>query len=308
VEFTFLKNTNIDFVGKRYIFFALSALMMLAGIAALVLRGGPNYSIDFSGGILVQVAFTEPVNIDQVRSALNTAVGKVELQSSKNSVIIRQKKSEINQDEFSSKVITALREQFPNSGALVERTEFVGPAVGKHLAKQAFYAIIFSFLGIIVYVAFRFHSGIWGMAGVLGIIHDVFVVFGFFAIVNKEISLTSIAAFLTIAGYSINDTIVIFDRMRENMRFLAKDDLGTIINRSVNQTLSRTLMTSLTVLLVVTALFFFGGEGIHDFAFAMVFGTVIGSYSTIYVCTPIVYEWELQKKNRMKKLQKGGKG
>jgi preprotein translocase SecF subunit len=164
-------------------------------------------------------------------------------------------------------------------------------------------ALIFSFLGIIIYVAFRFHSGIWGTAGVIGIMHDVFCVFGIFSILNKEITLTIIAALLTIAGYSINDTIVVFDRIRENLRLTPKDDFDTVINRSVNQTLSRTIITSLTVFLVGLALFFLGGEVIHDFAFAMLIGVVVGTYSSIYVCSPLVFEWEEYKKRRFARLK-----
>jgi preprotein translocase subunit SecF len=298
VQFKFLHGTNIDFIGRRYVFFAISGILALVGIVSLIVRGGPNYGIDFTGGVLVQAAFSQQVNLDQVRATLEQAIGKVELQSSGSDVIIRAKKSDINQDEFKKKIEEALSAKFPQNQVTIQRTEYVGPAVGKHLGKQAFYAVLFSFLGIVVYVAFRFKSSIWGAAGIFGIMHDVFVVFGIFALFNREITLTAIAAFLTIAGYSINDTIVVFDRMRENLRLMAKQDIGTVINKSINQTLSRTLITVLTVFFVVLALFFVGGEGIHDFAFAMLFGTIIGCYSSIYVCAPIVYEWTLFQKKR----------
>lgn len=300
MQFSFLQNTNIDFIGKRYIFFAVSAALIGIGIVSLIARGGPNYSIDFTGGILVQVAFSQPVALDDVRSSLAAGgIEKMELQSSHNAVIIRAKKQDINQDEFSAKVLGILKEKFPQNQMIVERTEYVGPTVGRHLSKQAFNALIFSFIGIIIYVAFRFHSSIWGAAGVIGIMHDVFVVFGLFALFNKEINLTAIAAFLTIAGYSINDTIVIFDRLRENLRYLAKEDYATVINRTINQTLSRTIITSMTVFFVVVALYFMGGQVIHDFAFAMLMGILVGVYSTVYVCTPLVYEWELYRRRRM---------
>ena len=305
MQFSFLHNTTIDFIGKRYIFFGVSAVLFLVVLASLIARGGPNYSIDFTGGILVQVAFNQPVALDDVRSSLIAGgIEKLELQSSRNAVIIRAKKQDINQDEFSNKVMGLLKAKFPNNPIVVERTEYVGPTVGKHLATQAFNALVFSFLGIIIYVAFRFHSSIWGASGVFGIMHDVFVVFGLFALFNKEINLTSIAAFLTIAGYSINDTIVVFDRLRENLRYLAKEDYATVINRTINQTLSRTVITSLTVFLVALALFFMGGEVIHDFAFAMLLGVVIGTYSSIYVCTPLVFEWEQYKRRRTAKFAK----
>jgi preprotein translocase subunit SecF len=308
VQFGFLKNTNIDFIGKRYIFFAISGLLILAGVAALVLRGGPNYGIDFSGGILMQVSFAQPVALNDVRSALSAGgIENVELQSSGNAVIVRAKKTDMNEDEFQKKAVAAFQARFVQNQINIERVEFVGPAVGHHLGKQAFYALIFSFIGIIVYVAFRFHSSIWGAAGVIGIMHDVFITFGLFVILDKEITLTIIAALLTIAGYSINDTIVIFDRIRENLRYLTKESFGAVINRSINETLSRTMITSLTVFFVVLCLYFLGGQVIHDFAFAMVVGTVIGVYSTVFVCTPLVYEWEQFKHRNDKKYVKGAK-
>lgn len=326
MELKFLHNTNIDFISKRYIFFAISVIMALAGVVSLVARKGPNYGIDFTGGILMQVSFapqgsavaprsgvpsTGPVsavdqrtavavNMDDVRSALGAAgLQGYELQSSLSSIIIRAKKSTINQEEFASNVTRALQQKFPDKRLVVERTEYVGPAVGKHLVKQAFFALVFSFIGIIIYVAFRFHSGIWGAAGVIGIMHDVFIIFGIFSILNKEITLTIIAALLTVAGYSINDTIVVFDRIRENLKLIVKEDFGSIINKSINQTLSRTIITSLTVFLVALSMFFLGGEVIHDFALALCIGVVVGTYSSVYVCTPLAFEWEANKKRKL---------
>lgn len=312
MELAFLHNTNIDFIGKRRIFMAVSALLILAGIVSLIARGGPNYGIDFSGGTLIEVSFDKPVAMDDLRSALTgSGLPAFDLQSltagAKSAIAIRVKKTEMNQDEVQTKVLTAVAQNFSGVTPTVERTEYVGPTVGRHLVKQAFFALVFSFIGIIIYVAFRFHSGIWGTAGVLGIMHDCFVVFGLFSILNMEITLTIVAALLTVAGYSINDTIVIFDRIRENLRLMAKEDHGKIINVSINQTLSRSIITSFTVLMVVAILYFLGGEVIHDFAFAMVVGVIVGSYSTIFVCVPMVYDWELFRKRRMASQFKGGK-
>jgi preprotein translocase subunit SecF len=316
VELKFLHGTNINFIAKRYIFFVISVILALAGAISLVVRGGPNYGIDFAGGILLQISADQNVNMDQIRSALDAGgLPGLELQSSqgggKNSVIIRAKKSDLNQDQFSAKTMDILKQKFPQAQFSIERVEYVGPAVGQHLVSQAFMALIFSFLGIIIYVAFRFHSGIWGTAGVIGIMHDVFVIFGIFSLLNKEITLTIVAALLTIAGYSINDTIVVFDRIRENLRLAPKDDFGVVINRSVNQTLSRTIITSFTVFMVALALFFLGGEVIHDFAFALLIGVFVGTYSSIYVCSPLVFEWEVYKKKRFERMrgsvQKKGK-
>ncbi|MCX5782180.1 MAG: protein translocase subunit SecF [Elusimicrobia bacterium] len=313
MQFKFLHNTNIDFIGKRHLFFIISAILVLIGAASLIIKG-PNYGIDFSGGILMQVGFEQQLNMADVRSALDSAgIKSVELQSSrdktgKTSVIIRVKKSDVNEDEFAKKVTESFSAKFAKNPFDVERTEYVGPAVGKHLSKQAFYALIFAFLGIIVYVGIRFHAGIWGMAGVIGIMHDVFVIFGLFSLFGKEITLTVIAALLTIAGYSINDTIVVFDRIRENLKYLAKENLKSIMNKSINQTLSRTIITSLTVFIVVVVLFFVGGEVLHDFAFAMILGVVIGTYSSIYVCSALVYEWEEGKKKRLQYAMSSMKG
>ncbi|MHB9155168.1 MAG: protein translocase subunit SecF [Endomicrobiales bacterium] len=296
-----LQATKFDFIGKRYLFFVLSGLLILTGIVSLLLKGGPNLGIDFQGGVLLQLSFSEPADIDALRSTFSSAgLGGLELQSTgKNGVIMRVKKSAYNQDELTAKVLSSLKEKSPQTQVTIERTEYVGPAVGQHLMKQAMLAIVFSLLGIVVYVAFRFHSGIWGAAGVLALAHDVFVVVGVFSLFNREITLTVVAALLTLAGYSINDTIVIFDRIRENMKLLVKEDFGSIINRSVNETLSRTVITSLTVFFVVLTLFVFGGEVIHDFALALLIGVVVGSYSTIYVASPLVYEWRMFKKRRL---------
>jgi preprotein translocase subunit SecF len=312
VELSFLHNTKIDFIGKRYIFFAVSIIIALSGVVALIVRGGPNYGIDFSGGILLQMSFSQPVAMDTLRSDLSAGgLPGLELQSTQGqqheSVIIRVKKTDLNQDQIAAKVSEILKAKLPQNQFTMERTEYVGPAIGKHLMRQGFLALLFSFLGIIVYVAFRFHSGVWGAAGVIGIMHDVFCLFGIFAILNKEFTLTVLAALLTIAGYSINDTIVVFDRIRENMRLSFKEDFGTVINRSINQTLSRTIITSLTVFLVALALFFLGGEVLHDFAFAMLLGVLIGTYSSIYVCSPLVYEWEEHKKRKAASMFKGKK-
>lgn len=308
MELKFLHNTNIDFISKRYIFFAFSLLLALAGAVSLVLRKGPNYGIDFTGGVLMQVAFEQPVDMDKLRTALGSAgIQGLELQSAQsaghNSVIIRAKKSDINQDQFAAKISQLLQQDFPGNKTTTERVEYVGPSIGKHLIGQAFYALFFSFIGIVIYVAFRFRSVIWGTAGVVGIVHDVFVIFGIFSILNKEITLTIVAALLTIAGYSINDTIVVFDRIRENLRLHAKDDFGNVINTSVNQTLSRTIITSLTVFVVALALYLMGGEVLHDFSLALLIGVFVGTYSSVYVCSPMVYEWHEYQKRRFARMR-----
>jgi preprotein translocase subunit SecF len=183
--------------------------------------------------------------------------------------------------------------------------EFVGPAVGEYLSKQAIYAFFFAFLGIIVYIAFRFKSGLWGVAAIIGVVNDVVLSLGFIVLTNKEVDITVIAALLTVAGYSINDTIVLFDRMRENLRLNIKEDFAVLINKSINTLLLRTVVTSVTVFMVAIALFFLGGEVIHTFAYVMVIGTALGVYSSIFICAPIVYEWEMGRKRRLKLSKQG---
>ncbi|MEW6557354.1 MAG: protein translocase subunit SecF [Elusimicrobiota bacterium] len=289
------KKTNFDFVGKRKSFFAVSSILILISIFSIFFHKGLNFGIDFTGGTLVQLKFNQLISLGDIRSALLKNGINCELQDfpQQHSVIIRIKKG--TDEGIAKKIQQILSTEIQNNPFELERTEYVGPTIGKHLINQAFFALFWSFVGIIVYVAFRFKSGIWGVAGVVALIHDVFITIGLFSVINKEISITVIAALLTLAGYSINDTIVIFDRMRENIRLYRKETLYQLINRSVNETLSRTIITSLTVFLVLLSLFFLGGEVIHDFSLALLFGIVIGSYSTIFVAAPIVYEWEIKK-------------
>lgn len=298
----FFKTPNIDFIGKRYLSFALSIILLVASFIAIIVKG-PDYGIDFTGGTLVQVSFDKEVQLDEVRSALGSSEDlSFELQSiGKESIIIRVKKTAKTQEEISQNILSLLQAKFTGSNIIIDRTEYVGPSVGKHLAKQTMYAFMFTFLGIIIYVAFRFKSGLWGMVGVLALLHDVFGTFGLIVMMGKEVNLTLIAAFLTIAGFSINDTIVLYDRIRENMRLLAKESFGSIINKSINEVLSRSIITSLTVFVVSMILVLMGGEVIHDFALAMVIGTTLGVYSTIFICAPLTFEWEKRKRDRFKK-------
>jgi preprotein translocase subunit SecF len=296
----FFKETNIDFIGSRYKFFAVTAIMLLICVGAYIYRGGPNYGIDFTGGILMQVSFADKIEMQDLRDALEkTGIGSFELQSSDNLFIIRAKKNS-EQDVFENAVKTVANQVFSQNPMTVEKVEYVGPTVGEYLSKQALYAFFFSFLGMIVYVAFRFKSPLWGISGVLGIVHDVIIAFGFTILVNKEIDITVIAALLTVAGFSINDSIVLFDRIRENLKLLAKQDFASIINRSINQVLLRSVVTTVTVFIVACILFFLGGEVIHTFAYIMLIGTVAGVYSSIYLCAPLVYEWETRKRERLK--------
>lgn len=291
----FFKKTDFDFIGKRKTFFGLSGLLILISIVSIFFHKGLNFGIDFAGGTLIQLKFAQRISLVDARSILSRNGIKGELQDfpQQNSIIIRVKGTESG---ITEEIQNIFKKEIPQNPYILERAEYVGPTVGRHLINKAYLALFWSFVGIIVYVAIRFKSGIWGVTGVIALVHDVFITVGLLSLFNREITITVIAALLALSGYSINDTIVIFDRIRENIRLYRKDTLYQLINRSINDTLSRTIITSLTTWLVVLALFFFGGIVIHDFSLVLLFGVVIGSYSTIFVATAIVYEWEVKRK------------
>jgi len=301
-----IKNLNIDFISHRRKFFAIPILLFILLAVVYFYRGGPNYGIDFEGGIMMQISFENHVDMGDVRNALESAgVESPELQSSEDLFIIRAKDRLQDQKVFETNVMSAMEKAFPGNKTTIEKMEYVGPAVGEYLSQQALKALFFAFLGIIIYVAIRFKSGFWGIAAIAGLLNDVLLSFGFIVLTGKEIDITVITALLTVAGYSINDTIVLFDRMRENLRLNIKEDFGTIINKSINSVLLRTLVTSITVFIVAAALFFLGGKVLHTFAYVMIIGTVLGCYSSIFICAPIVYEWEMGRKRRISLTKKG---
>jgi preprotein translocase subunit SecF len=293
------KKTNIDFIGKRYMAFAFSSVLLLSGIASLVMKGGPKLGIDFTGGTLVQLGFKQSVPLSDLREFLKTTgYPDAELQdfAEGKSVIIRVAQSQTSAVLLGQQMQKLIQDKFPGTDPAVERAEYVGPAVGRALADQAFWAIVWATILIIIYVAFRFRSTLWGICSIAALVHDVLSVIGLFSILNKEITVTVVAGILTLAGYSMNDTIVVYDRMRENLRLSKKESLGEVINRSVNETLSRTVITSTTVAITVAVLFFFGGTVIHDFAFAMLWGVFVGTYSSVFVAAPIIFEWQSRGK------------
>lgn len=288
----FFKKTNIDFIKKIKWALLFSGTLIVAGIISLILKGGPNLGIDFIGGSLIQLKFQNQVNIQEIRSALTqTGLGNVEIQNipADNVIIIRIKKSNMPSENILKEVKQNIQNKLPNNGFIVEQNEMVAPVMGREIYRKALLAVIFSFLGIMIYVNLRFKRGGWGLAGVLALIHDVFITVGFFSFLNKEITLLVVAALLTLAGYSINDTIVVYDRIRENLKLKRGETLYQIFNESINETLSRTMITSLTVLLVALALFFKGGEVLHDFSLALSIGIIIGTYSSIFIASPLVY-------------------
>jgi len=294
----FINSTHIDFIGKRHISFIVSAILILVSVAAFVVRG-PNYGIDFTGGMLMQLSFQNSVSLQDVRSALESGgLSSFELQASDNEIMIRAKGNVGEQQAFQNQITSALSSKFAGNKITVEKVDYVGPSVGQYISNNALWGFFLAFLGMIVYIAFRFKSPLWGIAGVLGIIHDVIITFGMVLLVRKEIDVIVVAALLTVAGYSISDTIVLFDRIKENLRLSAKESFGSIINKSINQVLVRTVVTTFTVFIVSCAFFFLGGEVLHTFAYILVIGTVLGAYSTIFICTPLVYEWETRKRKR----------
>jgi len=293
------KKTHFDFIGMRYWAYAFSGLIIGAGLVSLFLKGGPKLGIDFEGGNLVQLAFKNDVSMKDLRSILTAnGYGDAELQgiSGRPSFIIRVPKGPTSVDSLAKDLQKDIEEKLPGNDPVIERAEFVGPAVGRALTDQALSAIAWASILIIVYVGFRFKSTLWGVCSIVAVVHDVLSIIGIFSILNKEITVTVVAGILTLAGYSMNDTIVIYDRMRENLRLSKKETLAEIINRSVNETLSRTIMTSMTVALTLLVLFFFGGDVIHDFSFAMLWGVFVGSYSSIFVAAPIIYQWQRRDK------------
>lgn len=338
---------NINFISKRKIAFFISLAMILISITSLLIHKGPRYGVDFSGGTLIQVKFSAPESLKNIKSGLASIdLGKSSVQQfgdqKDNEYLIRTDMSVITSQGFASKVQKALEASTGNE-VDIRRVEMVGPQVGKDLREKALFAMFYALLFISIYISGRFElkwvlSGVmagalmgavyllsvfnvsvpyliaaaliitlslfwflelkYAMGAIVALIHDVTITVGIFSIFDKEFTLPIIAALLTIIGYSLNDTIIVFDRIRENMRKYHKNPMEFIINRSVNETLSRTILTSLTTLVVVVALFSLGGGIIHDFAFAMIVGIIIGTYSSIYVASPILLAWHGRGKKK----------
>jgi len=293
-----LGKTSFDFISKRYIAYAISAVLILSGVVALIqiARGKANMGIDFAGGTSTQVKFERPVDLGAVREAL----GKHGIKDSEpqqfadgRSIMVRLKRETGEVAGTAERVLSALRAEFGDNPLTVEASTEVGPAIGKELQQKALLAVAISLAGIVVYIAWRFEFR-FGVAATVATFHDVLAVLGVVFILNKEITLLIVTALLTIAGYSLTDTVVVYDRIRENLRSRRKEQLGDIMNASINQVLGRTAMTSITVLLSTLALFLLGGEVLHDFAFALLIGIIVGTYSSWFVASPIIYEWRVR--------------
>ncbi|MBG0789949.1 MAG: protein translocase subunit SecF [Desulfovibrionaceae bacterium] len=332
-------DTHIDFIGIKKIAFVLSAILILAGVASLLIKGGPKYGIDFAGGMIVQVKIDQDTDVEAIKDALSDVqlpglvVQRLGLEGD-HEYLIRTSSSDISSEDVRNKVNAALSDNLDGAKYEIQRLEMVGPKVGADLRTQALEALFYAVLLIAVYISGRFEqrwtvagvmaaalgAGVYGigllglemgwlivaaliitvglcwylklnyaLGAVVALIHDVTITVGIFSILNKEFDLTIIAALLTIIGYSLNDTIIVFDRIRENsLSNKAGKSFGSVINLAVNQTLSRTIMTSATTLLVVFCLYILGGAVIHDFALALLIGVGVGTYSSIFVASPIL--------------------
>ncbi|MCK5832045.1 protein translocase subunit SecF [bacterium] len=291
----FLKNTSWDFLGKRKIAYTISGILILVTIVALIVNGGPKYNIDFKGGEALEVSFESPVNMAEIRSMVDKiGVADAEIQSiGDGSIVLFRIPIDVTADGKNpgEAVMEVLQQQYGKDSIELRRQEVVGPKVSGELRNQALWATLFALVGILLYVTIRFKFR-FGVAAVIALFHDVIITIGFLTIFGKEISLPVVAALLTIVGYSINDTIVISDRIRENSRILFREKFADLVNRSLNQTVSRTIITTLVVLIVLFCIFFFGGPVVHDFSFALIVGSIVGTYSSLYVVSPIVVAWE----------------
>jgi preprotein translocase subunit SecF len=290
-----LTNVNLDFLGKRKIAAIASGAVILAGLFSLLAKGGPALSIDFTGGTLAQIKFTSAVDVGTVReSLLDYGFSRPTIQQfgAEDEILIR-----VPVDETSEEFTRQLRDALPEFEFEIRRLETVGPKIGGELRGKAIQSVLFALLGILIYISLRFDR-YYALGAVAALAHDVLITLGVFSILNLELDLAIVAAFMTIVGYSLNDTIVVFDRIRENVKIFRKTDFFTTVNSSINQTLSRTIITSFTTFMVVMVLYLIGGEMIKYFAFALIVGVLVGTYSSIYVASPLMAALEVRAQAR----------
>jgi len=285
-----LGKTRIDFIGKRNISFIISAIISIVGIVGVIQvgRGAANMGIDFSGGTAMQLKFSKPISIADSRAALHkNGIAKADLQEIKdgNKLLVKMAGAAVGKP--SEMVQAAFKKEFADNPFTVESSTEIGPSIGDKLRKDTLIAVVLSLFGIILYIAWRFDFK-FGIGATVATMHDCLAMFAVFYLMNKEINLLFITAVLTIAGYSLTDTVVVFDRIRENLHKNLKSAMHTIFNDSINEVLSRTIVTSLTVFLAAASLFLFGGEVIHDFSLALLIGVLVGTYSSVFVASPIV--------------------
>jgi len=294
-----LHKTNIDFMGWKNVSFTVSAVLIALGLISLVQigRGKANLGIDFVGGTTVQLSFKDHLSIDMARIALEKSGfqgATIQEVGEGNKILIRVRESEGTSD----KIQAAFKQEFPGNAFEVDSIMEIGPVIGKALQRDSLIAIAISVLAIIVYIAMRFEFK-FGVAAAIATMHDVLAVLGAFTILNKEINLLIITALLTLAGYSLTDTVVVFDRIRENLKRGKREPLPNLVNSSINEVLSRTIITSLTVVLVLVPLVLFGGEVLHDFSLALLIGVIVGTYSSVFVASPILVVWHVRTGGRL---------
>lgn len=301
-----MKTTNINFIGNRNIALIFSGVLMLVSMGSLAVRG-LQWGIDFTGGTLIEVGYKQAADLNVLRNTLDEAgfaEATVQNFGTAKDVLIRLRPQEdVSSAELSDKVLEAINKT-TKEPASVRRVEFVGPQVGDDLAEDGFLALLYSTIGILIYVAWRFEWK-FSLGAVIATFHDVIVTLGVFSVFGLEFDLTVLAAILALIGYSLNDTIVVYDRIRENFRSLRKISTEEIMNISVNVTLSRTIMTSLTVMLVLVSLFFLGGEVIHNFSIALLFGVVFGTYSSIFIASPMALMLGISPEDLMIPVKEG---
>jgi len=291
------QKVNIDFIGKRKMALILSLAVIVIGLLSVLFHGGLNYGIDFAGGTLVQIRFNSNVTAEDLRKAVeDERLGTFTIQqigeASNNEFIIKLPKPVEKKVEETPAVIVTndLEQAFGKDNFDIRRTESVGPTMGEELKRSAMGSMLGALVMILLYITFRFELR-FAVGAITALIHDVLITIGAVSLTGREFNLPVVAALLTIVGYSLNDTIVVFDRIRENQRLHHRKKLTDVINISINQTLSRTLLTSLTTMLVVVCLFVLGGEVINDFAFALLIGIIVGTYSSIFVASPVLIWW-----------------
>ena len=290
--------TKFDFLNKTKFTTAISCILIILGLISLISKGGPNLSIDFTGGTIIQLKFESSMSIGELRNKLNEnsiSITQILEFGNDTEYILRAQKSDLGSKDLIAKLENILSIPFD-----VRRVETVGPRIGRELSFEALQAIFYALLGILFYIWYRFDR-FYALGSVAALIHDVIITIGIFSIFDFEIDLTTIAAFLTIVGYSLNDTIVVFDRIRENIGKYSREDLNSVVNLSLNDTLSRTFITSFTTLLVVMTLFFVGGEVIKLFALALIIGVLIGTYSSIYVASVVMIHFENKAGQKLSK-------
>jgi len=311
----FFRTPNINFIGARRKAMIASAVVLVVSLGSMLVHGGLATSIDFAGGALVEIRLEDPIPIQDLRAVMDDSGfegAEVTNFGSPNEYLIKVK-AVGNAVEAAESIKDFLAGAITGQEIDIRRTETVGPKIGAELKEAAFWAIVYSLLGILVYISWRFQLR-FAIAAIIALIHDVVFTLGVFSLTGMEISLAVIAAILTIVGYSLNDTIVVFDRIRENLHTKRRENYGGLVNSSINETLSRTIITSMTTLIVVLSLVIFGGAVIRDFAITLLIGVLIGTYSSIFIASPVLVEWQNWKSTRASrsarspKPAKGGKG